>query len=231
MKKIYVIVPVFNEEKVLKSVLDDLTANKLWEVIVVNDGSNDNSRNICNNYNIKIIDHIVNSGQGAAIRTGINYSIQNNADIICTFDSDGQHRVDDLQNMINLMLENEKIDVVIGSRFINNVSKIPFRRKIALKFAVLFSKLVFGGNFTDVHNGLRVFTNNSARKINLVSNRMEHASLISESISKQNMRFVEMPVDIIYSEYSISKGQKLKDIIMMGFKLLLIKINEKRTIN
>lgn len=231
MKKIYVVVPVFNEDKVLKFVLDDLTSYNLWEVIVVNDGSNDNSRSICNNYNIKIIDHSVNSGQGAAIRTGINYAIRNNADIICTFDSDGQHRVEDLQNMINLMLENEKIDVVIGSRFINNVSKIPFRRKIALKFAILLSKFIFGGNFTDVHNGLRVFNNNSARKINLVSNRMEHASLISESITKYKMRFVEMPVDIIYSEYSISKGQKLKDIIMTGFKLLLYKIKQNSTNN
>jgi glycosyltransferase involved in cell wall biosynthesis len=222
-KNINVIVPVFNESKVIRLVLEELCKNPNWNIIIVNDGSFDNSMEVCKKFPVTIINHHDNLGQGAALRTGVEYSLKNNSDILCTFDSDGQHKVADLENMIRLLIDGD-YEIILGSRFLTKKSKMPFKRFFLLKVAKLFDNLFFSGsNFTDVHNGLRVFTSNAAFKLDLSANRMEHASLITKSIVVNRLIFAEYPVEIIYSEYSISKGQNFKSLIQLGFKLLKLK--------
>ena len=223
LKRIDVIIPIFNEDKVIQIVLDELCKMRNWNIIIVNDGSTDNSIEVCKKFPVIILNHSENLGQGAALRTGIEYSLKNNSDILCTFDSDGQHKVNDLEKMITLLIDGD-YDIVLGSRFLSNKSKIPFKRLIMLKAAKLFDILFYSGwNFTDLHNGLRVFTNKAAYKLNLSANRMEHASLITESIVVNRLKYKEYPVEIIYSKYSVSKGQNFKNLIQLGFNLLKLK--------
>ena len=223
MEKIDVIVPVYNESNVIESVLNNLCQyDYLYNIIIVNDGSTDCTNEICAKFPIKILQQEYNLGQGAALRLGINYSVNNNSDIICTFDSDGQHKVKDLLKMINILRE-KNFDVVLGSRFLNKNHNIPLKRVILLKFAIFFSNTLFGGRFTDVHNGLRVFKTSVIHKIDLSADRMEHASFISRSIYENNLNFIEVPVDILYTNYSISKGQKLNDILKIGIRLIKIR--------
>jgi glycosyltransferase involved in cell wall biosynthesis len=226
LKKIDVIIPIYNEEKVIQIVLDELCKMNNWNVIIVNDGSTDNSIDICKKFPVTILNHFENLGQGAALRTGIEHSLKNNTEILCTFDSDGQHKVNDLEKMITLLIDGD-YDVVLGSRFLTKKSKIPFKRYVLLRLAKLFDILFYSGrNFTDLHNGLRVFTNKSAYKLNLSANGMEHASLITESIAVNKLKYTEYPVEIIYSKYSISKGQNFKNLIHLGYKLLKLKLTK-----
>jgi len=226
IKKINIIIPIFNEAKVIQVVLDELCKKSNWNIIIVNDGSIDNSMDICKKFPVTIIDHFENLGQGAALRTGIEYSLKNNSDILCTFDSDGQHKVTDLENMISLLI-NGDYDIVLGSRFLTKKSKMPFKRFLLLKAAKLFDNLFYSGwNFTDVHNGLRVFTNKAAHKLDLSADRMEHASLITKSVVVNRLKYAEFPVEIIYSQYSISKGQNFKSLVHLGFKLLKLKFTK-----
>lgn len=226
MKNVFVIIPFYNEEKVLPFVLNQFNNHNGYKIILVNDGSTDNSINICNNYTFTLLNHKNNLGQGAALRTGILYAIDNNADIICTFDSDGQHNLSDLINMID-KFQRSNVDIILGSRFMNTNNFIPIKRKILLKFAIFFQFILIGGKFTDVHNGLRVFSKFAALKLNLTANKMEHASLFISSILKNNLVYLEFPVEIIYTKYTLNKGQKLPQIIKMGLTLLKLKFMNK----
>lgn len=228
MQKIDIVIPVYNEEKVLYSVLENLLKIKIWNLILVNDGSTDNTNLVANKFNITILNHDKNYGQGAALRTGIMHSMKNNSDYVCTFDADGQHDVNDLLKMVNFILKNENTDAVLGSRFIENKSDIPAGRNFLLKIAVIFSNIVFGGKFTDVHNGLRVFKTNSVKKINFSADGMEHASLITESIVQNKLKYHEMPVKVLYTRYSVNKGQKLSNLITLGLKLIYYKFAKRR---
>jgi glycosyltransferase involved in cell wall biosynthesis len=225
MNNVFIIIPFFNEEKVLPILLNQFNNINHYKIILVNDGSTDNSINICNRYNFTLLNHVKNLGQGAALRTGILYAIENNADIICTFDSDGQHNLSDLNNMVNKFIQSN-VDIILGSRFLNNKNHIPIKRRILLKIAIVFQFILIGGKFTDVHNGLRVFSRYTALKLNLSADKMEHASFIISSILKNNLIYLEYPVEIIYTEYSLNKGQKLPQIIIMGLNLLKLKIYE-----
>lgn len=225
MKNIFVIIPFYNEQNILSFVLDQFNTNE-YKIILVNDGSTDNSINICYNYSFTLLNHKENLGQGAALRTGILYAIENNADIICTFDSDGQHKLSDLKNMID-KFKCSNVDIILGSRFLNRNNLIPFRRRLLLKFAIFFHFILIGGKFTDVHNGLRVFSKYAALKLNFSADKMEHASFFISSILKNNLIYLEYPVDIIYTRYSINKGQKLPQIIKMGLNLIKLKFMNK----
>jgi glycosyltransferase involved in cell wall biosynthesis len=226
MQNVFIIIPFYNEEKILQFVLNQFKNKIGYKIILVNDGSTDNSIFICSNYKFTLLNHKNNLGQGAALRTGILYAIENNADIICTFDSDGQHKLTDLDNMIE-KFKISKVDIILGSRFLNSNKLIPFKRKILLKFAIFFQFILIGGKFTDVHNGLRVFSRSAALKLNLSADKMEHASFIISSILKNKLTYLEFPVEIIYTNYSINKGQKLPQIIKIGLNLLKLKIMNK----
>jgi glycosyltransferase involved in cell wall biosynthesis len=105
MKKIDIVIPFYNEEKVLDSVIKNLLKIKIWNLILVNDGSSDNSAFVASKFNVTLLNHSKNYGQGAALRTGVMYSLNNNSDYICTFDADGQHDVNDLLKMVDYIIK------------------------------------------------------------------------------------------------------------------------------
>ena len=146
--KIYIIVPVYNEEKSIKKVINDLR-KYFRNIIIINDGSTDNTINEIGKFDTHIINNIKNLGQGASIRIGVEYALKENAEYFATFDSDGQHNSDDLYNMLNYLIDNN-LDIVIGSRFMNSDLKISFLRKIILKSAIQIEYLFYGIKKEDI---------------------------------------------------------------------------------
>lgn len=213
---VLVIVPAYNESLKIEEVLDELCLHG-YHVLLVDDGSTDDTFVKAKKYRITILRHVCNLGQGAALQTGISYALLNLPDLeyIVTFDADGQHGVEDIETLISALREGN-YDIVLGSRFMEQGRAVNMNRSkfIALKLAVLFSRITTGlKTITDTHNGLRAFTRSTAGKIHISLNGMAHASEILNQIAKHKLKFREVPVTILYSEYSKTKGQSFLDSI------------------
>lgn len=199
---------MYNEASVVGTVIEGLR-KEFPNVVCVDDGSTDGSQDVAREAGAVVVQHPVNLGQGAALQTGIEYSLQDpELDCIITFDADGQHRVVDARAMADRILSGEA-DVVLGSRFLDDRTKLSPMKRLVLRTAAMQSRLATGMALTDAHNGLRAFSPEVARGINLQQNRMAHASELIHQLAEMNPRWVEQPVEIVYTDYSKSKGQSL----------------------
>jgi glycosyltransferase involved in cell wall biosynthesis len=216
-----VIIPAYNEAKAIGIVLESL-ARFPYQVVVVDDGSTDQTMAVALSYPIVMLHHITNLGQGAALQTGIEYALKNPATrFIVTFDSDGQHDPSDIHRLLD-PLSRGVVDVTLGSRFATgaNALGIPWLRKLGLHLGTWLTILTTGLKVTDTHNGLRAFTADAARQIKIANNRMAHASDILQQISKNQLRYCEVPVTVRYSAYSLAKGQSNLEFINILWEML-----------
>ena len=220
--KIFIVIPAYNEDQALNQVLADLKKN-YNNIIVVDDGSKDNTYQQALAANVRVLIHQLNRGQGAALVTGITYALKNHADIIVTFDADGQHNTGDIKNLIEPII-NKEVEVVLGSRFLQKPNNIPRFRKLLLKMGILFTWLTSGVKLTDVHNGLRAFSKTAASLIILKQDRMAHSTEIIDEIRRNHLTFKEVPVTINYTKYSLAKGQKALDSLRIAKEIIIRKI-------
>lgn len=211
----------YNEGKVIEEVIKKVQAEGYENIIVVDDCSKDNTKEIAEKNKAIVKRHSVNMGQGAALRTGINEALKLGADIIVTFDSDGQHDAKEIKDLIE-PIKNNEVDIVLGTRF--GKSKVPFFKKIVLKGGVVFTYLISGLWLTDTHNGFRAMSKDAASKIEITENRMEHASEILDEIAKKKIKYKEVPVTIIYTDYSMNKGQSIFNSINIAWNMIKRKL-------
>jgi glycosyltransferase involved in cell wall biosynthesis len=226
VSKVYFIIPAWNEGPVIKGVLEEVLEH-YPHVICVNDGSIDNTSDEIAKTRAILVEHSINLGQGAALQTGIEYALQDpEASIFVTYDADGQHQLSDVNKMIQ-KLKDSGADIVLGSRFLGQAENLKTSKKLLLKAAILFTNKSTGLKLTDAHNGLRVFNRAFAEKLNITFSDMTHASEIVERISRYNFKFVEVPVKIKYTKYSMSKGQLAINAINIAFDTSLHKVTKK----
>jgi glycosyltransferase involved in cell wall biosynthesis len=216
---VFVIVPAYNEESVIFDVVEGLC--KLFRhVVVIDDGSTDDTVERLSNTAATLLKHSVNLGQGAALQTGISYALQQGAQYVVTFDADGQHLAKDTISMLQELRKGE-CDVVVGSRFLGSTVNMPNSRRWLLKLAILFSNFTTGTRLTDTHNGLRALNRKAAQALNITQNGMAHASEILEEFARAQLVLKEMPVTIQYTEYSLNKGQSAGNAINILIDLVL----------
>ena len=208
---VWLIVPCFNEGTVIEEVLRSARGT-FPNIVAVDDGSADNSAAAIHRAGAHLVRHPVNLGQGAAIQTGVEYArAQPGARYFVTFDADGQHQVKDVLAMVE-RVRSEPVDIVVGTRFgrpRRDDDQVPPIKRLVLRTVVLLSPRTRRLGLTDAHNGLRVFTRRVAEDLNLRMNGMSHASEFVELMDSRGWRVAEQPVDILYTEYSMSKGQSL----------------------
>ncbi len=205
---VWLIVPVYNEAPVIAEVMNH-ALQTFPNVVCVDDGSRDGSAGQIATTKAHLVQHPVNLGQGAAIQTGVEYARQQpGAAFFVNFDADGQHQVEDVTAMIE-RLRSEDIDIVVGTRFHGDISHIPKLKRLVLKTAVTLSPRGRRLKLTDSHNGLRAFNRTVAEEMDITSNGMGHAPEIIEMIDRNKWRVAEQPVNIVYTEYSMAKGQSL----------------------
>jgi glycosyltransferase involved in cell wall biosynthesis len=214
-----VVVAAYNEAPAIGQVVADLKAYDL-NVLVVDDGSVDDTSSVASKAGAIVVQHPVNLGQGAALQTGINFALRRGAKYIVTFDADGQHLASDIPLLI-FTLEKFDVDIACGSRFLGQTENIPPVRRNVLKLAKVFTYITTGLRMTDAHNGLRAMTQYCAKHIRIRQNRMAHASEIINEIARHKFKFVEVPVTIRYSLYSLKKGQKISNSINIIFDLIM----------
>lgn len=178
-------------------------------IICVDDGSSDNSVAEAEAGGAIVVRHPINLGQGAALQTGLDFALLDpTAEYFVTFDSDGQHLVSDALAMVT-RIDVEPYDILVGSRFLDGRTKPGLLKMAVLKLAVFFERASTGVKLTDAHNGLRVLNRTAARSIRIYQNRMAHASEIVAEIGRNNLRYAEQPVHVVYTDYSRSKGQSI----------------------
>jgi glycosyltransferase involved in cell wall biosynthesis len=208
---LWVICAAYNEATTIGRVVADLRGSG-YRVVAVDDGSRDGTRHIAAAAGADVVVHPVNLGQGAALQTGIDYALAQGADILVTFDADGQHRVADIPILVEA-LRRERADFALGSRFLGQTYNLPRLRRWVLYAATIFTRLTTGLRLTDAHNGLRALTRTGAAAIRLRQNRMAHASEILVEIAQSGLAYVEVPVTIEYTAYSLAKGQRIGDSV------------------
>lgn len=194
-------------------------------VVVVDDGSTDDTSVAVFPEGVTLLRHIVNRGQGAALQTGMDYALAYcGANVIVHFDADGQMQGEDIPSLVAPILAGE-VDVVLGSRFLEKkVVGIPFIRRVMLRLGTWFTIFLSGIRVTDTHNGFRALSKHAAQEIRITLDRMAHASEILDLVKTKRLRYTERPVKILYSEDSLARGQStshamltVKDILKKKF--------------
>lgn len=217
----WIVIPALNEATIIGDVIADVRS-VFDHVVCIDDGSRDGTGDIALRAGAHVVRHPVNLGQGAAIQTGIEYArSQPGAAVFATYDADGQHQVKDLIRMID-RLSADEADLVVGTRFADPgvVSRIPLVKRLVLRSVAWLSPRNRKLGLTDAHNGLRVFNKKVADELNITISGMGHASEFIMLASEKHWRVVEEPVEILYTEYSMSKGQPLLNgvnILFDGF--------------
>lgn len=218
--KVFVVIPALNEANRIGAVLTDLDDIGFNNVIVVSDGSTDNTKEVVKSFNTNytVLEHVVNLGPGASTMTGIQYALAQDAEVIATIDADHQHDPNDLKVLLATMASNNH-DLVIGSRF-KQANDIPTIR-VAYNFVGnLVSFFKTGVFVSDSQSGLKIMSRHFAEKIVIEYNGFEFCIDIIRNARLNKVSIGEAPINVRYTEDTMSKGQSFLSGVMMLGKLL-----------
>jgi len=215
------VIPCLNEHSVIPGILHRLLQYD-YDIVVVDDGSEPPLESLVDPFPVYYLRHIVNLGQGAALQTGVTFALNQGAEVVVHFDSDGQHRPEEIAALTGPILEG-KADVVLGSRFLEASGRraIPWGRRQLLRIARIFNGVITGLWLSDAHNGFRAMNREAAGKITITENRMAHATEILRLIKQEKLRISEVPTKITYTKYSQKKGQPSWNIVNILIDLLI----------
>jgi glycosyltransferase involved in cell wall biosynthesis len=218
---VWIVIPAYNEAPVIADTLKGV-GRSAYHILVVDDGSTDDTSRVALPHVNLLCRHLVNLGQGAALQTGLRVALLHGAAFIVTFDADGQHQPDDIDQLLAPLQRGES-DVALGSRFLPGArtESLPWLRKAVLRIAAALTRLSTGLALTDTHNGLRAFSRHAASRISIRQNGMAHASEILMQIAYCRLSYVEIPVTIEYTEYSLGKGQSIFNALDIAWALLI----------
>ena len=224
LRNVWVVIAAYNEGPVIAGVIAGLRQTP-HSIVVVDDGSADGTADLAQSAGAIVVKHPINLGQGAALQTGIEFALANGAEFVVTFDADGQHRSADIPVLLEAMRTN-RADFALGSRFLGTELHVPPLRRLVLRAATWFTRVTTGLRVSDAHNGLRAMTRRGAGTIRLRQNRMAHASEILDQIASSGLNYVEVPVTIDYSRYSIGKGQKSSEMVTILLDLFARRLHQ-----
>lgn len=202
----FVIIAAYNEQHMLARVAADV--QRLFpNLVVVDDGSSDDTWNVARGTARFALRHVVNRGQGAALQTGLEFALKRGAQYIVTFDADGQHKPEEIERLLGPVASGS-CDITLGSRFLGRAAvNLPWSRRAVLKLGVWITRVMNRLPVTDAHNGLRCFSRRAAEQITITADRMEHASELIDLVRRTKLPWQEVPVEIHYTDYSMGKEQ------------------------
>ncbi len=206
-KKIFIIIPAYNEASVIREVVAEIKCAGYENIIIVDDGSKDNTYNLAKSIpGVVALKHFINRGKGAAVKTGMEAAKLLNADIVVTMDGDGQHSPTDITKMLKEISTGK--DVVLGSR-LKDPKGMPFYKIMHNHIGNLIVWAIYGLWVTDSQSGFRAYSRKALDLIDTRTDRYEYDSEIIREIHRHQLPFVEVPIMVRYTEYSMSKTQKM----------------------
>lgn len=225
--KIFIVIPVYNEEKVVADVINEVKNAGYENIIAVDDGSSDDTFNIISSIpGITALRHKINRGKGAATKTGIEAAKLLKADIIVTMDGDGQHDPEDIRKLISPIMnnscDNNNCDVVLGTRLKNQRKEMPVAKIIANRIGNLFTWYLFGLWVSDSQSGFRAYSRQAAEKINTQADRYDYESEVIREIYVYKLKYKEIPISVRYTDYSMGKfhGQGFFNGVKTLYKMI-----------
>lgn len=221
---IFVVVPCYDEESAVGTTLGKLLSHG-YSVVAVDDGSRDNSWQVIRSLAVHAIRHPINLGQGAALQTGMIHALSQGAAVIVHFDADGQHAVEQIEDLVRPILSGEA-DVVLGSRFLRRADAqlVPPLKAILLKAGIVVNGVATGIWLHDSHNGFRALSARAAADIHLRESSFAHATEILSELRRARLRHQECPVTISYSDYARAKGQPMRNALNIFIDICLRKL-------
>jgi glycosyltransferase involved in cell wall biosynthesis len=233
MAKGLILIPVFNEERNIGKVLKDIKELKLdVDLLVINDGSKDNTLKVVKAFEVEVISHIINLSYGSALQTGFKYAVMKDYDYVLQFDGDGQHDPKDIYPMIE-EIEKNGIDIVIGSRFLGKGNfKVGFLKKIVIRFMAFLINIFTACKITDPTSGLKALSKRTFSYYSKTGNfpsDYPDADIIIKMLRKK-YKIAEIPINVRTRNYGTSMHSGLKPIIYILKVLLSIFITLLREI-
>lgn len=213
------IIPAWNEERAIAGVVSE-AAKYVDMVIVVDDGSTDRTAACARAAGAIIVSHALNCGPGAATMTGICAARRLMLDAVVTIDADGQHNPNDIPRLLQPIQE-DKADVVIGTRFRGHKNAVPMIRRIFNGLGNIFTYIVTGKYVSDSQSGLKALGPKALQRINLHLSGYEFCSEIIREVVQHRWRVTEVPIKVMYSEYTMAKGQSFSRGVVTACKMLL----------
>ena len=213
--KTFIVIPVYNEQKVIGDVIADLFKHGYNNIIVVDDGSTDDIYSAIKSLPVYFTRHIINRGKGSALRTGMKTAQQLGADCIVTIDGDGQHAAADIEKLTKKI--NEGYDIALGYREFNT-KDMPLIKIAANHFANTLVWLLFGVRVKDSQSGFKAYSHKALSLIKTSFDSYEHESEILSNIRQHNLSYAQVPIQTIYTNYSQTKDRRQK--ISNGFKMI-----------
>ena len=195
--KITIGIPAYNEERKIGEILSELK-DITNSIIVCDDGSSDKTGEISKSLGAIVISHKKNQGYGAAINSIFQKAVEIESDILVTFDADGQHRIEDIQKLINPIEKNDA-EIIIGSRFLENKSKVPNYRKIGIKVITGITNASINQKLTDAQSGFRAYSKQVLTEIFPSDMGMGISTEILIKASSKGLKILEVPITILYS--------------------------------
>ncbi len=219
--QIYIVMPAFNEAKAISSVIDELVGLGHKNIIVVNDGSFDNTGSIIDTKAVIAIHHAINRGKGAATQTGLDAAKILNAEYVITIDADGQHNPADIAKLLQPVMAGE-VDVALGSRFLHK-QDIPFSRKLINVVGNLITYIFYGIYLSDSQSGMRAYNAKANNLIRTTFDRYEFESEVVQQIKQHDLKYREFPITVRYNEHSLNKYNNVKvegQSFLNGFRMI-----------
>jgi len=214
--KTFCVIPAYNEAETIAKIVGEVKP-LVDQIVVVDDGSSDNTGKLAKAQSVKVLSHFINRGQGASLETGNQYALRAGADIIVHFDADGQFLAEEIKDIISPIIKGEA-DIVFGSRFLGKKSNMPpFKKYVIIPLAHLVNKIFTGSNLTDPQNGFRALSRKAASQIKIEQDGMAHNTEIISKAFASGLKIKEVPVTVIYHNFGqrFSGGLKIiKDLIL-----------------
>jgi UDP-N-acetylglucosamine---dolichyl-phosphate N-acetylglucosaminyltransferase len=214
---ISIVIPAHNEEQAISHVIKETKAAGYDTIIVIDDGSTDQTEAAAKRSGATVFRHLINRGKGAAIKTGIDAAKRLGADIIVTIDGDGQHDPTDIAPMIKAISQ-DGYDVVLGNR-LQDRSGMPAYKIIHNLIGNFIVWLLYGLWVNDSQSGFRAYSKKAAHAIDTHTDRYEYDSEVIREIHHNHLRFIELPIKVRYTAYSLGKRQKMN--LKNGCKTLI----------
>jgi len=207
---ILILLPAYNEADVIANVIIDIQKEGYTNICLIDDGSTDNTNEIARKYNVKILSHPINRGAGAATQTGINYAKNEDFQHAILMDSDGQHVPKDIETLYTKMKETDA-DLIIGNRFLISENDVPLHRITYNQIANIFTNCFCKKKYADTQSGFRLLNRKAIEMLNLKTRGFGFCSEMIIESEKLKLRIEETPIRVLYTKYSLSKGQNLRE--------------------
>ena len=216
LKDIFIVIPAKDEENLIRPVIETTLALGFSNVVIVNDASSDKTKEVCLSYgeNITVLDHMINLGAGAATKTGIDYAVSQGATYVATIDADFQHNPKDLIPLIKC-IEKQEVDLVIGSRFLKR-NGVPLSRILFNMLGNVVNYFVTGLVISDSQSGMKVMSRRFAENLTITYNGYEFCIEIIKNAKINKSNVYEYPINVLYTEETMAKGQN----IFTGFEMV-----------